>query len=184
MSKCEVCGTYVGGGTLCASCETLAKKQEDHDRDASDKVAPQRCACGGKVLAPALGLCEKCWREQPSGNPSHMVRGKDLYHGLPTTRPEGKYLCPCGGTVRPRVLFGGGGDFRCDACGHKFDTADNLALDKYRRLSPEQLLKKLGGKERGMFGPPRAILDLRRREGRDPRTGERRVLEPPQMDEE
>ena len=70
---------------------------------------------------------------------------------------------------------------QCIDCGNKSD-APPMVVDSYERLTPEQLMERCLDRKKGMFGPPRAIRALRRREGRDVMTGARREP-PPEPDE-
>lgn len=188
MSKCEVCGTYVGGGTLCAGCETLqARKVQEAENRAAKDVHQVRCDCGRQVMQVIardkdghavkrpgpVPYCARCYMEARKENPSHKTDdGRDLYAGLATTDPNVRYVCPgCGGTVLPRNCWSGKTDYRCRDCGA---TAEKPPVEKepYPELTPDELIAKLSDPKRMMFGPPRAISALRRAEGRNIYTGE------------
>lgn len=169
MSKCEVCGTYAGGGALCTRCETLSRSKATQPQQAERA----KCSCGRDVMAVGAALCDICWRTAAPENPYHRTSsGRDLYAGLGTTLPHARYVCPgCSGTVVPRVCFGGISYYQCTECGVKGNLPPHQ-LEPYEQLTPEELIAKLADPKRMMFGPPRAIRELRKKEGRNIYTGE------------
>jgi hypothetical protein len=144
------------------------------------KSETPKCDCGRNVMhghfsdgSPCFTVCAVCWRDEPRKNPAHAQGGKDLFGGLATTNPTGRYLCPCGKVVQPVNRFRSVPYYRCLGCGHVSEEPP-VVVEEYEHLTPDELIRKLSASSAAStrLGPPRAIRALRASEGRDIYTGE------------